>query len=83
MSREQLYIYDAHTCTQIGPVQTSGLDVFFPPHIHGWTDALDCREGTYLERTLEENCAFALRVRKNVIVVSQSQIAQEAPIPNS
>ncbi|MBA2662821.1 MAG: hypothetical protein H0U74_11030 [Bradymonadaceae bacterium] len=79
MSREQLYLYETTSCTQRAKAQATGLDVYFPPEIAGWTDVLDCREAPYTERSLEENCAYALHVRKRFILVSHSQIAQETP----
>ena len=79
MSDESLYLYDARTADEVTTVERSGLDVFFPASIAGWTDVLDCREEPYTERSIAENCAFAQRVHKKYILVDQSQIAQESP----
>lgn len=79
MAQEKLYLYETQTCTQHGHAEFVGLDVFFPPTVAGWTDVLDCREEPYTERSLEENCAYALHVRKKYILVSASQVAQQTP----
>lgn len=79
MADESLYLYDAHTAEQVATVERSGLDVYFPPEVAGWTDVLDCREEPYIEQSIAENCAYALRVHKKYILVADSQIAQETP----
>lgn len=79
MSNESLYLYDAKTAEQAGAVEKSGLDVYFPPDVAGWTDVLDCREEPYTEQSIAENCAYAKRVNKKYILVHESQIAQETP----
>ncbi len=79
MAKQSLYLYDAHNAEQLSPIERSGLDVFFPPEIAGWTDVLDCREEPYTEQSIAENCAYALRVHKKYILVGESQIAQETP----
>ncbi len=79
MSDESLYLYDARTAEQVTSVEKSGLDVYFPPQIAGWTDVLDCREEPYTEQSIAENCAYAQRVHKKYILVEKSQIAQESP----
>lgn len=79
MAQQSLYIYNARTAQQSGTAQSTGLDVFFPPSIAGWTDVLDCREEPYTERSIAENCAFALHVNKKFILVAESQIKQENP----
>ncbi len=79
MSQESLFLYDARTAEQVAPIEQSGLDVYFPPQVAGWTDVLDCREEPYTERSIAENCTFAQRVHKKYILVHESQIAQETP----
>ena len=79
MAESSLYLYDAKTAEEVGTVEQSGLDVFFPAHVGGWTDVLDCREEPYTDQTIAENCAYARRVHKNYILVHESQIAQETP----
>lgn len=79
MADSSLYLYDASTGEQLDTVERSGLDVFFPPQVAGWTDVLDCREAPYTEQSIADNCAYALRVHKKFILVEGSQIAQETP----
>ncbi|MFU8803097.1 MAG: hypothetical protein ACNA8W_04730 [Bradymonadaceae bacterium] len=79
MSREKLYLFETDSCSQYASVQAVGLDIHFPPEIGGWTDVLDCREEPYTERSLAENCAYAIHVRKKYIVVAESQLSQESP----
>ena len=79
MANHELHLFDARTTEDLGVVESTGLDVFFPPQIGGWSNVLDCREGSYTERSIEENCAFALHVHKKYILVEASQIAQENP----
>ncbi|RAL20948.1 hypothetical protein DL240_14845 [Lujinxingia litoralis] len=79
MEKQPLYLYEAQNAAQVGPVENTGLDVYFPDHVAGWTDVLDCREEPYTERSIAENCAFALHVHKKFILVGASQIAQESP----
>lgn len=79
MAEHSLYLYDARSAEEVGPIESTGLDVFFPPSVAGWTDTLDCREAPYTERSIGENCAFALHVNKKYILVEESQIAQENP----
>ncbi len=79
MSDQKLYLYHAETGQEAGEAEKSGLDVFFPSNIAGWTDVLDCREEPYTEQSLAENCAYAQRVHKKYILVNESQIAQETP----
>lgn len=79
MADKELYLYDARTAEQAGSAESTGLDVFFPGHIGGWTDVLDCREEPYTEQSIVENCTYALRVHKKYILVGESQIAQETP----
>lgn len=79
MSQQSLYLFNARTAQQAGTAQSTGLDVYFPPSIAGWTDVLDCREEPYTERSIAENCAFAVHVNKKYILVAKSQIKQENP----
>ena len=79
MADPSLYLYDAATAEEVGTAEKSGLDIYFPAHIAGWTDVLDCREEPYTEQSIAKNCAYALRVHKKYILVHQSQIAQETP----
>jgi hypothetical protein len=78
-SKEKLYLYETDTCRQFGTVQAVGLDLYFPPQVGGWTSVLDCREEPYTERSIVENCNYAVQVRKKYILVGESQIAQETP----
>lgn len=79
MATHALHLFDARTTEEVGVVESTGLDVYFPPQVGGWSDVLDCREGAYLERSIAENCAFALHVHKKYILVEAGQIAQENP----
>ena len=79
MANQSLYLYDAKTGEQMTTIERSGLDVFFPPEVAGWTDVLDCREEPYTEQSIADNCSYALRVHKKYILVAESQIAQETP----
>jgi hypothetical protein len=74
-----LLLFDAATAEDAGPVSSVGLDVFFPEHVAGWTDVLDCREPPYTEKSIADNCAFARRVHKKFILVEASQVAHEHP----
>jgi hypothetical protein len=79
MASHDLLLFDASDGTEAGPVTSAGLDVFFPDHVAGWTDVLDCREGSYTSKSIAENCAFARRVNKKYILVEAEQVAQETP----
>ena len=79
MSNTSLFLFDAKSAEESGSAEKSGLDVYFPPHIAGWTDVLDCREEPYTDQSIAENCAYAKRVNKKYILVDESQIAQETP----
>lgn len=79
MSEQKLYLYDATTAEEAGTAEKAGLDVFFPSHVAGWTDVLDCREKPYTEQSVDENCAYAQRVHKKYILVDESQLARETP----
>lgn len=50
-------------------VEVEGLDVFFPDHVDGWSDVLDCRIPPYTEQTLDEIRDFASHVRKTFVLV--------------
>lgn len=80
MAKHELLLFDASTTDEAGQAQSTGLDVYFPDHVAGWPDVLDCREAPYTERTISENCAFARRVHKKYILVEASQLAQEKPL---
>ena len=80
MSDHSLHLFDARTNEEVGIVESTGLDVFFPPEVGGWSNVLDCREEPYTETSIAENCKYALRVHKKYILVEGSQIAQEKPI---
>lgn len=79
MANHTLHLFDAHTTEDLGQVESTGLDVYFPPQVGGWADVLDCREKPYTEQSIAENCSFALHVHKKYILVEASQIAQENP----
>ena len=79
MSDDALYLYDAQTGQQVGTAERTGLDVYFPAGIAGWTDVLDCREEPYTENSIAKNCAFAQRVHKKFILIHQSQLDEETP----
>ena len=79
MADDVLYLYRSSTGDEAGEAEKSGLDVYFPSGIDGWTDVLDCREEPYTEQSIAENCAYAQRVHKKYILVHESQIAQETP----
>ena len=75
-SQGKLFLYDVKTKERVAAVETHGLDVVFPPEIHGWSDVLDCRPAPYPSKTLEENCEFAYGVHKKVILVSAAQLSE-------
>lgn len=75
----KLYLYETETCSQSGEAEQEGLDVFFPPHVDGWPDVLDCRIPPYTERSLEENCEYASHVRKYYILVTEAQVKKSTP----
>lgn len=79
MSDQTFYLYDADTAQEAGTAEKSGLDMYFPSDVAGWTDVLDCRDEPYTDQSIAENCTFAQRVHKNYILVDESQIAQETP----
>ena len=79
MSKQKVYLYETDSCRQYASVQVVGLDIYFPSRVAGWTDVLDCREEPYTERSLAENCSYAVHVRKKYILVGEAQIAQETP----
>ena len=74
-----LYLYETRHCTRHGEAQVEGLDVFFPDDVDNWTDVLDCRIAPYTEYSLQENCEYAVGVRKKFILVTEAQVAQEGP----
>lgn len=76
---QQLYLFETQRCTQVGEVEVDGLDVYFPPEVRGWAEVLDCRIPPYTDQTLEENCEYALGVRKFYILVSDAQLPATAP----
>ena len=80
MAKHELLLFNASNADEVGPVQSTGLDVYFPDHVGGWSDVLDCREAPYTERSIAENCAFARRVHKKFILVEAAQVAQEKPL---
>lgn len=79
MAQHSLHLFDCRTAKEFGQVESTGLDVYFPPEVAGWTDVLDCREAPYTERSIAENCTYALHVHKKYILVEEAQIAQENP----
>lgn len=79
MAEPNLYLYDATTAEQATTADSSGMDVYFPDDIDGWTDVLDCRHPPYTGQSIAENCTFAKRVNKKYILVDDSQIAHETP----
>lgn len=77
-SSKRLYLFDTATVEQIAEVESAGLDVLFPDSI-GWTQVLDCRIPPYTDKSIEENCHIAEHVRKQFILVTDSQIQDETP----
>ena len=79
-SNAVLYLYEAvneknpDEPAQVAQVEIDGLDVYFPDHVDGWTDVLDCRVEPYTEKTLRENSIFAHHVHKQYILVSADQV---------
>lgn len=76
---KKLYLYETRHCSRHAQVEVEGLDVFFPDDVDNWTDVLDCRIKPYTEHSLQENCEYAVGVRKKFILVTDAQVAQEAP----
>jgi hypothetical protein len=71
---DKLFIYKTDTQQRADEVSFETPDVFFPPYVRGWSDVLDCRTSPYKDRSIEENCKFALGVHKRFILVASSQI---------
>jgi len=70
---QTLFLYDTSSFQEYAQAQSSGLDVTFPPRIT-WSDVLDCRIAPYTERSIDENCTFALGVHKAYILISAAQV---------
>lgn len=79
-SSGKLYLYDTTTGAQFGTADQDGLDVFFPVGVRGWADVLDCRISPYTEQSLEENCEYAVGVRKFFILVTEQQVEASRPV---
>lgn len=73
-----LLLFDTHTTAEVASVDQQGLDVFFPPEIT-WSDVLDCRIPPYDDRSVEENCAYAVGVRKAYILVTAENVSRSTP----
>ena len=65
-------LYNSETQERLNDVIVDGLDVIFPDFVHGWSDVLDCRIPPYTGLTVEENCNFAIGVRKYYILVENT-----------
>jgi len=70
-SSDKLALYSVETGSKSADVTSSGLDVFFPDFVRGWSDVLDCRPEPYNEKTIEENIDFAEHVHKKFILVAE------------
>jgi hypothetical protein len=70
---QKLFLFEAATVHDMGAVESTGLDVHFPPHIR-WSDVLDCRIEPFASRTIADNCQFATGVHKAYILVSQATV---------
>jgi hypothetical protein len=69
------YLYETKTQERRDQVRVEALDVFFPDYVRGWSDVLDCRTEPYRERSVEQNCKFALGVHKRFILVAADQFS--------
>lgn len=74
-----LYLYETKTAERDSEVELVNGEPFFPEHIRGWSDVLDCRHTPYTEKSIEENCDFADHVHKPYILVSASHLATQTP----
>ncbi|MFB6372102.1 MAG: hypothetical protein ABEN55_03075 [Bradymonadaceae bacterium] len=70
---ETLHLYETETCDYVGDAEMTGQEVKFPDFIDGWPDVLDCRPPPYTDKSLDENCDFAVHVRKPYILVDASE----------
>lgn len=77
-SNAALLLFDTTSTDQVAEVEQEGLDVFFPPGIT-WSDVLDCRIPPYDDRSVEENCEYALHVRKWYILVTAENVSRSTP----
>lgn len=75
----KLYLYETSTAAKFAEVESQGLDVFFPDEVRGWADVLDCRIAPYDGKSIEENCEYAIHVRKFYILVTEQQVEQSTP----
>ena len=74
-----LYLYETSSGEQYAEVEQDGLDVYFPSEVRGWSDVLDCRIPPYDGKSIEENCEYAIHVRKFYILVTEAQVEQSTP----
>lgn len=70
---QKLFLFETAAVQDMGMVESSGLDVHFPPHIR-WSDVLDCRIEPFSSRTISDNCLFASGVHKAYILVTETQV---------
>lgn len=75
----KLFVYEVTTASRFGEATADGLDIYFPDGVRGWADVLDCRPEPYKDQSLEENCHLAEHVHKKYILVSEAQLAEQAP----
>lgn len=71
---EKLFVVDVHAPHTTTEVSSSGLDVYFPDFVRGWSDVLDARIAPYTSQQLEEICHFAAHVHKKYVLVASSQL---------
>ncbi|MEC9441197.1 MAG: hypothetical protein VYE40_08860 [Myxococcota bacterium] len=78
-SDTQLFLYDTKTAQRDSEVEIVNGEPYFPEHVRGWSDVLDCRHPPYTEKSIEDNCHFADHVHKPFILVNASDLAKQTP----
>lgn len=75
---DALLLYETESCEKVGEAEETDQDIVFPDFVDGWPDVLDCRHPPYTDQSLDENCDFAVHVRKPYILVDASQVEDDA-----